>query len=144
MVLKNNLGFLLRRNGITLSIFAKRMEISYAKAGTYVRGEAKMSIDTLISISEKFNVSCDDLLKKDLSSAKHLADHIGIYGKLKEVVLQVDNHNIVNEEKETYQVPHYYKEKYLQVLEENRELHNERANLLKQVGRLKKDNIINH
>ena len=70
-MLQKNLNYLVEKNEITVKVFAKRLGVSYAKAISYLKG-SQMKFELLVNISEIFKVSCDDLLKKDLSKEENV------------------------------------------------------------------------
>tara|TARA_B110000090_G_C13345116_1_gene432687 strand:+ start:301 stop:741 length:441 start_codon:yes stop_codon:yes gene_type:complete len=67
MLIRENIEYLIKKNRLKLLEFGKILGVSMAVAGTYKNGRAKPSYETLLVLSDKFNISCDDLLKKDLS-----------------------------------------------------------------------------
>ncbi|WP_427108191.1 helix-turn-helix domain-containing protein [Lysinibacillus xylanilyticus] len=63
----NNIGsrikFLRTSYSMNQSVFAKTINISQASLSDLEKGKTKPSVDTLISISEQFNISLDWLIK---------------------------------------------------------------------------------
>lgn len=72
--------FLINKNILNNIKFGEIIGVKYSVIITYVTGKVNPKNNTLILISEKFNVSCDALLKTDLSTAKNLADYVGKFG----------------------------------------------------------------
>ena len=132
MILHDNINFIIKKNRLKVLEFSHIIGVSEASAGGYARGSTLPKIPTLIVISEKFNATCDQLLKVSLSKLK--SDFIGVYNSTK-----------INELKESetlYQTKitcstSAYKNKYLDCLEENRLLHKEKEALLIKVNVLK-------
>jgi transcriptional regulator with XRE-family HTH domain len=88
-MLKENINYLISSNRLKLSEFGKILGVSDAVIGTYKSGRSNPSIDSIVIISEKFNVSCDHLLKTDLSTAKNLPNHVGKFGVIEELVIKI-------------------------------------------------------
>ena len=79
MYLKSNIAFLTKKNRLKDREFGEIIKVSTPVAGSYIRGISTPKYETLITISNHFNVSCDDLLKKELSKEKNLS--IGLIGE---------------------------------------------------------------
>ena len=61
-----NLKYLRKKRGISQEVLATAIGVSKTTLGDYERGRYEPAIATLISISDYFDVSIDDLLKRDL------------------------------------------------------------------------------
>ena len=62
-----NLRYLRCLNNMTQIDLAKKLSITRQSISNYERGQRFCGLNTLVDISELFNVSIDDLLKKKLS-----------------------------------------------------------------------------
>jgi transcriptional regulator with XRE-family HTH domain len=65
-IVSDNMKYLRKLHGMTQDQFARRMGIKRASVGAYEEQRANPNIDVLKIMSKLFNVSVDDLLKKDL------------------------------------------------------------------------------
>lgn len=65
-IVSDNMKYLRKLHGMTQDQFARRMGIKRASVGAYEEQRANPNIDVLKTMSKLFNVSVDDLLKKDL------------------------------------------------------------------------------
>lgn len=142
-MLTENIKYLIKKNRLKVHEFGNIIKTSKTVAGSYSSGRALPKYDTLLLLSEKFNVTVDALLKEDISKSKDQS--IGIYN-LQEVFLNVTQPKglgIVNEEKEKY-VLEDYKEKYFALLEEQNTLNKKYIALNEKYNRLKKPNIANY
>ena len=88
MFIKENISFLIKRNGLKLSEFGNIINVTSGVANTYTRGKALPKLETLINISDHFNVSCDDLLRKDLSKEKNQS--VGLIGA-ERIVIDIES-----------------------------------------------------
>lgn len=66
-MLARNLRYLRNREGLSQDDMAKLLKVSKSNMSKYESGAVELSNQGLINVSEFFNVSVDDLLKKDLS-----------------------------------------------------------------------------
>lgn len=62
-----NLRYLRCLNNMTQIDLAKKLSITRQSISNYERGQHFCDLNTLVGISELFNISIDDLLKKKLS-----------------------------------------------------------------------------
>lgn len=76
-LLNNNISFLIDKNRFNQDEIAELLDVSRGMISSWIRGKASPKYDKLLLISEKFNVSCDDLLKKDLSKEKGVVGLVG-------------------------------------------------------------------
>ena len=76
-LLNNNISFLIDKNRFNQDEIAELLDVSRGMISSWIRGKASPKYDKLLLISEKFNVSCDDLLKKDLSKEKGVVGLLG-------------------------------------------------------------------
>ncbi len=65
-----NLKYLRKLKGFTQEEFAMKLQIKRSLLGAYEEERAEPRIDVLEIISDHFNISLDDLLRKDLSETK--------------------------------------------------------------------------
>lgn len=65
-IVSDRMKYLRKLHGMTQDQFARRMGIKRASVGAYEEQRANPNIDVLKTMSKLFNVSVDDLLKKDL------------------------------------------------------------------------------
>lgn len=65
--LPNNLKYLIEKNDRNNVFLARLTKTTKSTVGNYLNGDSLPKVDFLITVSEYFNISCDDLLKKDLS-----------------------------------------------------------------------------
>lgn len=65
-IVSDNMKYLRKLHGMTQDQFARRMGIKRASVGAYEEQRANPNLDVLKTMSKLFNVSVDDLLKKDL------------------------------------------------------------------------------
>ena len=65
-----NLKYLRKLKGFTQEEFALKLQIKRSLLGAYEEERAEPRIDVLEIISDHFNISLDDLLRKDLSETK--------------------------------------------------------------------------
>ena len=65
-----NLKYLRKLKGLTQEEFANKLQIKRSLLGAYEEERAEPRIDVLEIISDQFNISLDDLLRRDLSEAK--------------------------------------------------------------------------
>ena len=70
IIMKNffgtNLNYLRKINNMTQTTLANKLGITHQTISNYENGNRYCDLDMLIQISELFNVSIDDLLKKKL------------------------------------------------------------------------------
>lgn len=66
-MLAKNLKYLRNREHFSQEDMARLLKISKAHMGKYESGAAELSNQGLINVSEFFDITVDDLLKKDLS-----------------------------------------------------------------------------
>ena len=65
-MLARNLKYLRNREHFSQEDMAKLLKISQADLGRYESGTAELSNQSLVRVSEIFNVTIDNLLKKDI------------------------------------------------------------------------------
>lgn len=61
-----NLRYLRVTNNMTQTDLAAKLNVSHQAVSNYERGQRSCNLDSLILLSELFDVSIDDLLKKKL------------------------------------------------------------------------------
>lgn len=61
-----NLRYLQVSNNMTQTDLAVKLNVSHQAVSNYERGQRSCNLDSLILLSELFDVSIDDLLKKKL------------------------------------------------------------------------------
>lgn len=61
-----NLRYLRASNNMTQTDLAAKLNVSHQAVSNYERGQRSCNLDSLILLSELFDVSIDDLLKKKL------------------------------------------------------------------------------
>lgn len=66
MMLNKNISFLLKKHRLKNREFGEEIGVTANVINSYKSGIATPKYETLLLISEKFQISCDDLLKKDL------------------------------------------------------------------------------
>ena len=66
-MIARNLKYLRNREHFSQGDMARLLKISKANMGKYESGDAELSNQGLINVSEFFGITIDDLLKKDLS-----------------------------------------------------------------------------
>ncbi len=66
-MIARNLKYLRNREHFSQGDMARLLKISKADMGKYESGDAELSNQGLINVSEFFGITVDDLLKKDLS-----------------------------------------------------------------------------
>lgn len=69
MYFAQNLKFLREKIGESLVGVARRFKVSYMTISRYENGECQPSLEMLINLADFYNISVDDLLKKDLRPA---------------------------------------------------------------------------
>ena len=79
MYINTNIAYLIKKNRLKLREFGELIHVSPEVANSYSKGRSVPKLDTLLNISNSFNISCDDLLRKDLSKEKN--QHIGLIGE---------------------------------------------------------------
>lgn len=62
--LSENLQFLRNKKGMSQFLVASELNMSQQKYSYYETGQREPDIDTLLKLSEYFNVSLDELLKR--------------------------------------------------------------------------------
>lgn len=62
--LSENLQFLRNKKGMSQFLIASELNMSQQKYSYYETGQREPDIDTLLKLSEYFNVSLDELLKR--------------------------------------------------------------------------------
>lgn len=67
-LINNNIKYLRKEKGWTQQDLADELGVKRPQIGSYEEGRADPRIQTLVKLSDLFNVSVDDLLGKDLSS----------------------------------------------------------------------------
>lgn len=67
----NRIKFLRTSYSMNQSVFAKRINISQASLSDLEKGKTKPSVDTLINISDQFNISLDWLIKGSFIDKQH-------------------------------------------------------------------------
>lgn len=65
-----NLKFLRKLKGLTQEEFALKLQIKRSLLGAYEEERAEPRVDVLEIVSDLFNVSLDDLLRRDMSESK--------------------------------------------------------------------------
>lgn len=68
MIFANNLHYLRKRDKVTQEDLADRLGVSRQSVSKWETGEAYPEMDKLIALSDIFNVSLDDLIRKDLTA----------------------------------------------------------------------------
>lgn len=61
-----NLRYLRVSNNMTQTDLAAKLNVSHQAVSNYERGQRSCNLDSLILLSELFDVSVDDLLKKQM------------------------------------------------------------------------------
>lgn len=61
-----NLRYLRVSNNMTQTDLAVKLNVSHQAVSNYERGQRSCNLDSLILLSELFDVSVDDLLKKQM------------------------------------------------------------------------------
>lgn len=77
-IVSDNMKYLRKLHGMTQDQFARRIGIKRASVGAYEEQRANPNIDVLKVMSKLFNVSVDDLLKKDLRKIRETPSLIPI------------------------------------------------------------------
>ena len=77
ITLNENISYLIDKNRFNQEEFAEILSVSRAVVSSWINGKGNPKYDKLLLISEKFNVSVDNLLKKDLSKENN---NIGLLG----------------------------------------------------------------
>lgn len=67
MYFKENLKFLTQNGGCNQNKLSQKLSCTRQTINSYINGKGEPSFEKLIIISQTFNVTIDDLLKKDLS-----------------------------------------------------------------------------
>ena len=92
-MLGDNLKYLRRKRGVSQEVLAKVIGVSKTTLGDYERGRYEPGISTLISISNYFDVSIDDLLRNNL----RVDDFEILRNKdLRVLAITVDNDDVEN------------------------------------------------
>lgn len=68
--ISKNISYLVEINRIAKDTLGANLGLKRGAVGSYMTGKSSPKLDTLIKISEMFNVTADDLLTKDLTSQK--------------------------------------------------------------------------
>lgn len=92
----NNITFLRNQKGYTQDALAQELSITRSRIGSYEEARSEPSIETLIAISECFNLPIDVLVKHDLSKSnnKSFID-IGNQRVLFPIVINQDEEDMV-------------------------------------------------
>ena len=61
-----NLRYLRGLNNMTQTDLSNKLNITHQSISNYEKGKRFCDLDTLVQVSELFNISIDDLLKKKL------------------------------------------------------------------------------
>ncbi len=77
-IVSDNMKYLRKLHGMTQDQFARRLGIKRASVGAYEEQRANPNIDVLKLMSKLFNVSVDDLLKKDLRKIRETPNLIPV------------------------------------------------------------------
>ncbi|WP_435415328.1 helix-turn-helix domain-containing protein [Polaribacter aestuariivivens] len=90
ITLNENISYLIDKNRFNQEEFAEILSVSRAVVSSWINGKGNPKYDKLLLISEKFNVSVDNLLKKDLSKENN---NIGLLGAkpIPEITLYKDS-----------------------------------------------------
>ncbi|CAN5538764.1 hypothetical protein BH23BAC1_BH23BAC1_26160 [soil metagenome] len=93
-IISSNIKYLRKQYQLTQSQFAEKIGIKRSLVGAYEEGRADPRLNNLLKISNIFNVSVDDLLRKDLSKSPNLpgqvADSVKVPSPLKILSITVD------------------------------------------------------
>lgn len=65
--LSENLNYLIEKHRYNGSFLAEKLKVSSSAISNYAKGKRVPSADFVLELSSFFGISCDDLLKKDLS-----------------------------------------------------------------------------
>jgi len=97
--INDNIRFLRKTKGLTQEIFAQKIGIKRSVVGAYEEGRATPPLDTLLKMSELFQVSTDDLISKDLSqspAAGQAVLNVAAPSRLKVLSITVDQQDREN------------------------------------------------
>jgi transcriptional regulator with XRE-family HTH domain len=86
-----NLKHLRKLKGMTQEEFAQKLQIKRSLLGAYEEERAEPRIDVLEMISDHFNISLDDLLRRDLSDEKG-----GYLAKRRQQKLGAESHSVIH------------------------------------------------
>ncbi len=70
MFLKENIAYIVENRRLKQKDLAEILNVSVAVAGTYINGRSFPKYDSLLLLSDYFGVTCDDLLRVDLSKGE--------------------------------------------------------------------------
>lgn len=117
MFLPDNLKYLRNRHGLSQQALADRLELGRSTLAEYERGKTQPAIDSLVRLSEIFQVSLDDLIRKNLQKEDY---EILRNRDLRVLAITVDRENRSNIELvdtraeagylDSYQDPEYIRE----------------------------------
>lgn len=89
----SNIRFLRKQAGYTQAQLAEKLDIKRSLVGAYEEGRAEPKLSTLVNISNLFDITLDQLITADLSTAgiqpKSEANQVG--GKLRVLAITVDD-----------------------------------------------------
>ncbi|NNF01263.1 MAG: LexA family transcriptional regulator [Bacteroidia bacterium] len=69
-LISKNIRYLRKQKGKTQETFSKDLGIKRSQLGSYEEGRANPNYETLLKVSEMFDISVDDILTTDLSDQK--------------------------------------------------------------------------
>lgn len=114
VMLSLNLLYLKEEKRLKIKDFSKLIDVSMSKMTSYLTGRTYPKYETLITISNTFNLTCDELLKEDLSKKYNSLND-------KETTLkEVSEDDLVREDAENYATEsNSFKNSLLQLLKKD-------------------------
>ena len=86
-----NIRFLRKKRGWTQEMFSKKIGIKRSLVGAYEEGRSDPRLNNLLKICDTFNISLDNILKKDVSILSEKNYKINKNQKVKVLSITVDN-----------------------------------------------------
>ena len=86
-----NIRFLRKKRGWTQEMFSKKIGIKRSLVGAYEEGRSDPRLNNLLKICDIFNISLDNILKKDVSILSEKNYKINKNQKVKVLSITVDN-----------------------------------------------------
>ena len=100
-----NIRFLRKKRGWTQEMFSKKIGIKRSLVGAYEEGRSDPRLNNLLKICDTFNISLDNILKKDVSILSERNYKSNENQKVKVLSITVDNSGDENIQLPKFQLP---------------------------------------
>lgn len=131
-----NINHLVKKENIAKDAFGKIFGLNRGAISSYIDGKAKPKIDTLRKISEKYKISIDDIVNKNLSKASDVfnskvisTEEVSSQLTIKEI--EIVREAILMHEKQLLDDPVFNKWLDLKLTKKENEIHREYQKLRK-------------